>query len=264
MVAPEPLVSAIVPNFNGAKTIERTIQSILKQDYPRIELIICDDNSTDGSLEILERLAASDSSIRILKNKFAKGVAGARSTGIEAARGNYLAFLDSDDLWRSNKVSRQLGWMIERKSDFSFTWYDLINDKSEVIASRTVNVKSLNYSQMLKENKIACSTVMLKKEILQGLLIDERDWYGDYTFWLAILKKTPRADCLQEKLTEYRVNTKSLSSNKFKAAAYFYGVLKDIEELPLAKRLYYFAHYLFNGLVFKLFVNLKYRFLTRE
>ena len=127
-----PAVSVIMPNFNCEKFILGAVNSVLSQTFTDLELIVVDDCSTDKSVEIVEDIARKDGRVVLLKNSENKGAAFCRNRGVKAARGRYIAFLDSDDLWTEDKLRKQLAFMKEGGYAFSCTSYDHIDRKSVV------------------------------------------------------------------------------------------------------------------------------------
>lgn len=134
-VPPEALVSVVVPLFNGAATIERTLRSVSGQSWPNLEIVVIDDGSTDNGPALVSRLAGQDRRIRLLSQANA-GVAAARNRGAAAACGDYLAFVDADDLWAPEKIAFQMRAMAEggERVGLTYTWSAQINEDDRVFA----------------------------------------------------------------------------------------------------------------------------------
>lgn len=243
----ENLVSIIMPNFNGEAYIAQSIQSVLDQGYKDWELLIVDDNSSDNSLEIIKSFA--DSRIKIFKND-AKGAASARNLAMREAKGKYIAFLDNDDLWRTDKLSKQIAYMKVKNLAFTYSYYQRFNDAGENLGLHKPAKEVVSYTDILKSNPIGCVTVVYDREKIGEIQIPHIKMRNDYAIWLKILKQGHKADLIKEVLADYRIRTNSLSSNKVKAAIYQFYFLWKIEKLGFMKALYYFCHYAF-GNVFK-------------
>jgi teichuronic acid biosynthesis glycosyltransferase TuaG len=165
---------------------------------------------------------------------------------VESARGRYVAFLDSDDLWKPNKLERQIGFMRQEQVSFSFSSYDRISEDGEWMG--TVSVRSpVNYRDLLLSNVIGCLTAVYDTERLGKMLMPDVRKRQDFALWLSILKKIDYAHPLPDVLATYRVRSRSVSSNKFSAAAHTWRIYRDVERLPLHLAAYYFANYAVRG-----------------
>lgn len=254
-----PLVSIITPNYNSERFIEKTIQSVLAQTEQNWEMIIVDDGSQDMSPMIIREYSEKDSRIKFLLTnlvkypKLIKGPGSARNTGIEYATGEYIAFLDSDDLWHPEKLEKQIGFMSKNTYKFTYTWYDIIDENSHVIGSNTRDKEKLDYYELLKDCPIGCLTVIYNAKHLGKQYIDlnKYDQYTDYSLWLKITKLGHSAYCLQEKLGLYRLAKGSISSNKLKAIKHQWNILRKVEKLGLFTSMYYLLFYLRKGVINK-------------
>ncbi len=262
-----PLVSIIMPALNAGKTISESIESVLAQSFSNWELIVIDDGSTDNTLEILSTYKKKDSRINIFSTNGRTGPANARNIGITAAKGRYCAFLDSDDLWSKEKLSRQIKFMQENDIYISFTAYRKIDEHGHISESFVQAPKSVSYSDILKSNSIGCLTAIFDltefpdarmpdlgaREDLRfwlSLLKQARIGHEDYGFWLGLLRNQRRrylAYGINEPLAFYRVGHASLSSNKRKAAIYQWLVYRKLEEMSILKSIYYFSIYAIKG-----------------
>lgn len=232
-------VSIIMPSFNSGKFIEKSIDSVLNQSYSDWELIIIDDCSFDNSLKIIEEYKDKDNRIRLIKNEVNSGVANARNLGISFAKGFYLAFLDSDDIWDSKKLEMQVNFMELNKASISFTQYFRIDEHENRLREVSNIPEIVNYHDLLKGNSIAMSTSMIKSEII-GDNFFEKIGHEDYYFWLKILRVGNIAHGLKKNLAFYRVHQSSLSSNKLKAVKYTWYIYKSKLGLNLLQTIYYF------------------------
>ena len=241
------LVSIIMPSYNTGRFIKETIESVLAQSYPEWELIIVDDCSTDNTDDVVGQYLA-DERIRYIKNDTNSGAAVSRNRALREAKGKWIAFLDSDDLWDENKLLRHLGFMVEKQADFSFTHYAVLNDNDEEITVFSPGEDVYGYSDILKHCSIGCSTVIYDSESLgQVYMPTEAVKREDFACWLEILRLGKKAVCFHECLTKYRLHSNSVSSNKAKMIKYQWNVYRKVEGLSLFRSAYYMLHWAFWG-----------------
>ncbi|WP_346920350.1 glycosyltransferase family 2 protein [Clostridium sp. UBA7339] len=248
----EHLVSVITPAYNCEKYIKECMDSVINQTYQNWEMIIVNDKSTDNTKEIVEEYIKRDSRIMIYNQEVNTGAAVARNKAIEISRGRFIAFLDSDDAWKSNKLERQINFMIDNNYAFTFTSYEIMSDKPEGQKKIFHAPKKINYNQYLKNTIIGCLTVIMDKEVLGEVKV-EIGHLEDVLTWMKYLKKGNIAYGLDENLAEYRVAENSVSSNKFKNAKRYYACLRERQNLPLLKSLYCQIGYMFNATKKRLF-----------
>ncbi len=234
------MVSIVVPVYNAGVCIADTITSVLNQTYTDWELLLVDDGSTDDSRQIIEPFLSEK--VRLLSNSNEKGAAGARNTGIKAALGRYLAFLDADDLWFCDKLFKQTAFMNEKRCAFSFTGYEFA-DKDGRGLGKIVNVPdTITYRQALKNTTIFTSTVLFdmsmlsKDDVMMPYVKSE-----DTATWWKVLKKTGRAYGLNENLTLYRRLGTSLSSDKAEAVRRIWNLYRKTEHLNVFYSMYCFC-----------------------
>ncbi|MGY9288736.1 glycosyltransferase family 2 protein [Citrobacter braakii] len=245
-----PLVSIITPAFNCEDTIEETYESLANQTYENWEWLVTEDVSTDITLSILENLANSDKRIKVFRNHSNQGAAVSRNNSIDKAEGEYLAFIDSDDLWHNKKLEYQVEFMNSQKIDFSFTAYDLIDAHGKSL-NRTVDSRqklSVDYIDMLKKKAtMGCSTVMLRVSGFNSIQMPLIRTGQDYGLWLNLLKQGKNAYPLSRVLTSYRITPNSISRNKVKKAKRQWQIYREIEMLPFSKSAYFFCFYAFRA-----------------
>lgn len=241
-----PLISIITPVYNAENYIRDCINSVLSQSYQNWELILIDDCSVDKSVDIINEYL-NNNRIKLIKNSINSGAAYSRNKGIKCSDGDYIAFIDSDDIWDKNKLSIQLQGMLDKDVVMSYTSYSLINMKGEFIKFVDVN-NEVDYYKLLKENQIKTSTLMLKRDFI-GKNKFPNIRHEDYAFFLDLLKNTKFAYKVGHNLTSYRVSNGSLSSNKLKSALWTWRIYREYEKLGLFSSLKYFIHYAFNGIV---------------
>ncbi len=248
----QKLVSIITPCFNCSQLIRTTYESIKAQTYKNWEWVVVDDCSHDNSQDALKFLAQEDSRIRIILLAQNSGAAVARNTAIINSKGEYLAFLDSDDLWKPNKLSVFMQIMEEKKIEFACGSYAKISRDDQIQPNPFLPPQNVGYADLLKTCSIGTSTVVVKREAVGELRMDPSLRRGqDYLFWLSILRKGIRAHMIgEEALTLYRVGNKhSLSANKIKKALGQWKIYRSYLKLNLVESVYYFAHYSFHGFV---------------
>jgi teichuronic acid biosynthesis glycosyltransferase TuaG len=240
------LVSIIMPLYNSEKFLSSAIESVISQTYKNWELILIDDKSTDNSLQKAMQHMKQDSRIKLIELQDNSGPAIARNTGIKAAKGKYIAFLDSDDMWLPEKLELQIKFMNERNTNFSYTAYRKIDEDGENRGIVSVP-ESITYNKLLNTNIIGCLTAIYNAEKLGKIYMPNIIKRQDYALWLKILKKEVQAFGLNIPLAIYRVRKNSVSSNKLKAAFYQWKIYREIEQLNIIKSLYHFINYMYYG-----------------
>lgn len=243
----ESIVSIITPVYNAEKFLSETIESVLNQGYKSFEFLLVDDCSSDRSAEIIKKYSEKDSRIKYIKLSENSGAAVARNTGIEAAKGRYIAFIDSDDLWYPEKLQKQLDFMNATNEGFTYTNFEHITEEGKVLTSPSLP-KKLNYSGLLKNTAIACSTVVIDRDIIGDFRMPLVRKGQDTATWLRILREHDNAYLLDEVLNQYRGREGSLSSDKIGALKRTWNTYKKLEKLPLHKAVYYFGFYVWNAL----------------
>lgn len=243
----ENMISIVMPSFNVGGMIIESINSVLNQTYNKWELLIIDDFSSDNTLSFVEEFAKQDFRIRYFStNQNTGSPSQPRNIGIEQAKGDYIAFLDSDDIWLPNKLEEQLAFMQEHGYDFVYSNYEKMSwdGKRE---NRIVKVKgSSSYRDILKTNEIPCLTVLLKKELLKDVRFKSIP-KEDYACWLDILKKGYTAYNTGKVHAVYREAKQSRSGNKFKMFREQWYILRDVERVKFFPALYFLAIYAVRG-----------------
>ena len=232
------LVSIITPVYQAERFIERTILSVLAQSYQNWEMILIDDCSHDKSAEIIQKFVEKDKRIKYLRLETNSGAAVARNKAIEIAQGEYLAFLDSDDLWEPSKLEKQLEFMKEKNSNFSFTRIKIIDSNNNTIKETIPIPLKVDYNYLLKRTVIATSTVIINRHNITNFSMPLRRGGQDYATWLQLLRNIDYAYGLNECLTLYRVSSHSLSSNKFSSIRQVYEIQTEDEHISRIKAIY--------------------------
>lgn len=212
----DKLVSVITPVYNAEKYIKKTIDSILNQSYKNIEIILVDDCSNDASQEIIKEYCNKYSNIVYKLQETNMGAAVARNTALEIAKGRYVAFLDSDDIWLPEKISKQMK-LIERGAAFTYTAIEMIGENDELIKTKRKVKESIDYKFLLHNTMIPTSSVLIDREKLGDFNMPLCRSGQDYATWLMLLRDGVVAYGINEALVRYRISSNSLSSNKFKS-----------------------------------------------
>lgn len=244
----QPLVSVIMPCYNMASYISDSIKSVVSQTYPYWELLIVDDASTDKTVSIIESYSQTDSRIKFAIKTQNSGIADTRNQCIQMAQGQFLAFLDADDIWHPEKLEKQLKFMIENKVGFTYSTYDWIDEDGNTLNKFINTIGNLNYKKYLRNTIIGCSTVMIDTAIVGKVVVPHFRTSEDTATWLNILKKGHLAYAIDEPLVSYRIRRRSASSNKLKASTDLWKVYRQNDKLPFFKALYYFGCYAFNAI----------------
>ena len=244
----DDLVSVITPSYNSKRFIGETIASVQLQSYTNWEMIIVDDCSTDGSAPYIESLIMHEKRIKLIVLTENMGAAMARNRALEAAKGRYIAFLDSDDRWHPDKLERQLVFMQKNRYAFTFTAYTPISEEGN-ITYPTIHVPNeIDYNGYCKNTIIGCLTVIIDRDRTGDFRMKNIRSSHDMALWLEIMKRGYHAYGLDEDLAQYRLVASSNTAQKFKAAKEVWQVYRKIEKLSLLKSGYFFMHYIYNAL----------------
>ncbi|PHD75781.1 glycosyl transferase [Bacillus sp. AFS043905] len=241
------MVSIITPSYNSKEFIGNAIQSVKDQTYGNFEMIIIDDGSKDNSVLAIKSLINNDKRIKLISLSENVGAAEARNIGIVKARGRFIAFLDSDDIWYPGKLKKQVDFMKKNNIAFSFTSYEMITEVGEKTHNIVRAPKKVDYHGLLKNTIIGCLTVMLDTNKI-GKIKMPNCKPEDTALWLKLLKEDLIAYGMPQVLAQYRLVDGSVSSNKIKAAQHLWNLYRKQENLPFPKSLWYFSHYALNAI----------------
>lgn len=245
------LVSVIIPVYNSEKFIAQTIESVLMQTYHNYEIIIVDDCSKDNSAKIIREYMDKEKHLIYHLQEKNMGVAVARNTGIKLAKGRYVAFLDSDDLWREDKLQKQIEFMKQHDSiAFCYTAYDTVTETGKRRKGKIKIKAVVTYKDLLTKTIIATPTVVLDRKIAGDVWMPLRRSGEDYLFWLFLLKKY-NAYGLDEALVHVRRRPGSLSRNKFQNIQELWEIQHHIEKIPMAFVVFHIIKYVINVLIRK-------------
>ena len=212
----EKLVSIITPTYNCAKFIARTLDSVQAQTYQNWEMIIIDDRSQDNTKEIVEGYMKDDPRIQYHLLDVNSGAAVARTTAMSLAKGSYMAFLDSDDIWMPDKLERQIRWMNDNGYAFSCTAYEQIDEDDNLLNRTIKTIKKTDYNRLLLDCPVGNSTVVYDVEKMGKFEVPNIRKRNDDALWLQMLKKEKYIWGMPDVLMKYRIRQYSISSNKFK------------------------------------------------
>ena len=246
----QPLISIVMPVYNAEKFLSQSIESVLKQTYTNFELIIIDDYSTDNSAKIIKELLKSDRRIKLVSNEQNCGVAYTRNRGIEYANGDWVAFIDSDDMWQKDKLKKQVELLnyFDNEPILIYTGSSFIDENNKPYKFIMQVPKTVTYKELLKQNIISCSSTLVKKQALSNVKMQYDNMHEDFLTWLKILKKyNVYAYGINEPLLIYRISRNSKSGNKIKAAKMTYMVYKNFG-ISLIKRWYYMFCYMIRSI----------------
>lgn len=208
------LVSIVMPNYNCSRYLEDAIRSVIAQTYENWELLFVDDCSSDNSLELVRSF--NDERIRVFQNEKNSGAAVSRNYALKMAKGRWIAFLDSDDLWRPDKLAAQLSFMVSNNYHFSYTTYSQIDELSNPLNLEVTGPKRVTKRKMFRYDYVGCLTVIYDREHV-GLIQVEPSLKSrnDYAIWLEVCR---HCDCflLDKNLAQYRIRKNSLSHGGLK------------------------------------------------
>ena len=233
----KPFVDIIMPNFNKEKFIKESIKSVIAQTYANWKLFIIDDNSNDNSKNIIN--AFKNNKIKIIFLKKNKGVSFCRNLAIRFSNSKYIAFIDSDDYWSTNKLKEQINFMEEFNYVLSYTDYTPFSEKGDrkIFKKKVIPPNSLNYNQFINNTSIAMSSMIIKRKVAGLIKFPKVKICEDYFFKCAILKRDNLAVKLNQNTMFYRISKNSLQSNKFKNLYWVWHINKKYNRLSFFKNL---------------------------
>lgn len=233
------LISIITPTYNCGQYIERTIRSVQNQTYTNWEMIIVDDCSTDNTQEIVEKQMAKDKRIKYFCLAKNSGAAEARTKAMELANGIYMAFLDSDDIWKPDKLEKQLQFMKNSKLNFTSTAYEQIDENDKKLNKVIKAPKRTSYNRLLLDCPVGNSTVMYNVKEMGKFNVPNIRKRNDDALWLQMLKKEKYIYGMPDILMEYRVRQNSISSNKLSLIKYHWQLYREIEHLSIFRSVFH-------------------------
>ena len=224
-----PYISIIMPAYNAAPFIGAAVESVLNQTFDDFELIIIDDCSKDETPAIIRSYALRDTRIIFLRNPENVGVSKTRNYGIAQARGEWIAFLDSDDMWRPDKLEKQINLLDEHPEvQISYTASSFIDYAGNPFNYVLPAEAKTTYRTLLRMNLMSCSSVMVRKDVISQVKMADDRMHEDYSAWLQILREVPYAYGINEPLLIYRLSKNSKSSNRIKSAKMIYASYRHV------------------------------------
>ncbi len=255
----EPLISVIVPSFNSDLFLRQCMQSVIDQSYSNWEMLIVDGGSTDKTVSIVEEFGLDEPRIKLIDNPEDDGPAQARAVGIREARGIYLAFLDSDDLWLKDKLSVQVTFMQASRLDFSFTSYRFLYPDGNESFAQMYGWRINSFKQYLGRRGIANSTVMLTRDCFSEEVLNTvgKSHGEDTLWWLLIMRSGVSAHCLRTPLTLYRRVPGSLSTRVMKNQTTVWHSYRNELALNQVEAAYHYIRYIADVLCRRLMFRLR-------
>ncbi|NBL65793.1 glycosyltransferase [Flavobacterium sp. NST-5] len=239
-----PLVSIVTPAFNSAQFIAETIQSVQNQTYQNWEMIIVDDFSTDETVAEISKFL-EDSRIKCFQLKENSGAGIARQKAVDLAKGNFIAFLDADDLWLPEKLSKQINFLQKNNLPFTFSFYNCINDQGTNLNKIVKAPQILTFRQLFWRNHIGNLTGIYSVDFFGKIAISRFRKRQDWMMWLVILKKIKIAQPVPEVLASYRVRKSSVSSSKINLLKHNYNVYRHFHKLSAVESVFCMMGFLF-------------------
>lgn len=238
-----PLISVVMPSYNAEKYIHKAIYSVLNQSYTNFELIVVDDCSIDNTLNILRELSKKHLNIKVFSNEKNLGVSKTRNKGILEAKGEYIALIDSDDIWTDEKLAKQVELLSNYEAQIAYCSYGFINEKDQQIKKPFIVPAKTNFNKMLTKSVISCSTALIKSDLLKENLFNPNYYHEDYVLWMQLLKNGAIAVGDSSVLAYYRQVTGSRSSNKRNAALHRWKVYREVFNFSFFKSFFVFVKY---------------------
>lgn len=239
----DDLISIITPTYNCGRFIGETIESVLQQSYKNWEMIIVDDCSKDNTEDIVKIYADNDKRIRYFKLENNSGAAIARTRAMNLAKGIYMAFLDSDDLWNPDKLEKQLGYMKKNGYAFTCTSYLQIDEDGKSLNKVIKSIPKTDYNRLLLDCPVGNSTVMYDINKLGKFKVPNIRKRNDDALWLQILKKEKYIYGIDEILMKYRVRQNSISSNKIQLIRYHWELYREIEHIGMLRSIFHIGYW---------------------
>ena len=236
-------IDIILPNYNSHEFILETINSVICQSYFNWKLTIVDDNSNKKTKDILKKFS-KNKKIKIFWLNKNRGAGFCRNYAIKKTRSPYIAFIDSDDIWKKNKLKVQIHFMIKNNYSFSYTNYETFGEKKKLITPPS----SFSYSSFIRNTSIATSTMIVKRNVLKNIKFSKTKICEDYYFKCKILKKVKHAFCLNKYLTKYRIRKNSLQSSNLRNFFWIWKINKNYNKLNFFDNFFSLLNISFNSI----------------
>lgn len=241
------LVSIITPTYNSEKFITETIQSVQNQTYQNWEMLIVDDCSSDKTVNIIQQFMEDDHRIHLIRLNKNSGASKARNKAINEVKGDFMTFLDADDIWFPEFIENSIATIQSTGIPFVFSSYKRSNEKLEFIYSDFIVPQKVTYTDILKTNSISCLTAFIDVKKLGVKFMPDIRKRQDMGLWLKYLKEIPFAYGIQEPKAIYRIRENSLSRDKKKLLKYQWQFYREVEKLSVLESVYYMIHWMVRG-----------------
>ena len=245
------LVSIIIPSYNSEKFISDAIQSVQKQSYLHWEILVVDDCSNDKTVEIIQNFMEDDHRIHLIRLQKNSGAGIARNTALAEAKGRYIAFLDSDDIWKTEKLSKQIEFMQTQDLPFTFSYYEWIDENGNALNKRIEAPQKLSYRQLFFCNFVGNLTGIYDTNYFGKIAISSIRKRQDWMVWLTILKKIKTAQPVPESLAFYRIRENSVSASKIALLKPNFIVYRKFHKLNILVSLGCMVGFLFTQILVK-------------
>lgn len=222
------MVSVIMPAYNSEAFIAEAIESVISQTYSNWQLLIIDDASSDSTHKIASSFSVKDRRIQLIKNSTNQGTYISRNKGIKRASGNFIAFLDSDDLWKPEKLEKQLEFIFKENLAACYSSYELMTEKGEMLNKKVNALPELTYQKLLKANYVGNLTGIYDTAKLGKIFCHPIKKRQDWVLWLEVIKKGGAIKSVQDSLAIYRIRKNSLSRNKLEMLKYNFEVYRKV------------------------------------
>ena len=232
MVRNKDYIDIILPNYNSSKFLKQTLKSVLAQTYKNWRLIIIDDCSDYKTIDILKKYI-KDQRIKIFWLKKNKGAGFCRNYAIKKTKSPYIAFIDSDDIWKKTKLEKQINFMTKNNYSFTYTYYETFGEKKKIIFPPL----KFNFSSFIHNTSIATSTMMVKRSEIENIKFTNTKICEDYFFKCKLLKKVNYAFCLNKFLTKYRIRSNSMQSSNIRNIFWIWKINRDFNKLSILNNL---------------------------
>ena len=234
------LVSVIIPYYKKRNFIKDTVLSVINQSYDYLEILIIYDDTNQNDLEFLREISKLDNRIKVINNNKRLGAGPSRNKGIDHSNGKYIAFIDADDTWGSDKLKDQISFMKKNDYQISHTSYFIIDEKKKIIGQRKAR-DLLSINEVLKSCDIGLSTVIIEKKIIikTGAKFPKLVTKEDFVFWLILLKKNYKFYAYDSNLTNWTDSKNSLSSSTIQKLLDGFKVYNYYMNFNIIKSLYY-------------------------
>jgi len=246
-----PLVSIITPSFNSEKFIRETIKSVQNQTYTNWEMIIADDCSSDNTMSIIKEIAFGDKRIHFFQLEKNSGTGIARNLALSKSKGKYIAFLDSDDLWKPTKLEKQIDYLTTNQLPFTFSFYECIDEEGNPINKSVEAPRNLSYSHLFFCNYVGNLTGIYDVDYFGKIAISSTRKRQDWMMWLTVLKKIKNAQPIPESLAFYRIRKNSISASKTDLLKHNFAVYRSFHGYNFLVSLVCMIGFLFTQLLIK-------------